>query len=78
MSGTLTIFWDFPALRRLYELPPHTAMLVDRAVVRFAQTGEGAEWDPPYYRLRAGFYDVALAVDTQARTVSVLRLFRVR
>jgi hypothetical protein len=35
------IRWTPAALAVWYELLPHSAMIVDRAVIRFAQTGEG-------------------------------------
>jgi hypothetical protein len=34
------------------------------------------EWDPPYYILRAGFHDVLLAIDREARSLTVLRIYR--
>lgn len=37
----LQIAWNYPALVTLYNLPIHSAMLVDRAVIRFAERGEG-------------------------------------
>ena len=45
-------------------LPVHTATLVARAVIRFAETGEGdLGWDPPYHVLRAGFHNVLLTIE---------------
>lgn len=79
MSGAFDLVWDWPALRTFYALPLHTAAMVDRAVIRLAERGEGhLEWVPPYHRLRAGFYDVALVIDTEQRTMTVLRLYRAR
>ena len=53
----LRIAWNYPALITLYDLHMHSAMLVDRAVIRFAETGEcDIERIPPYYRLRVGMY----------------------
>ena len=73
------VIWNFPALARFYALGMETATVVDRAVVRFAATGEGRlEWAPPYHRLRAGSHEVALAIDLQARTVTVMRIYRAR
>lgn len=76
---SLEIAWHVPALRTLRELPMHSAMVVDRAVIRFAETGEGhLEWDPPHHRLRAGVHDVLLAIDRMARAMTVLRIYRMR
>lgn len=71
------IAWHRPALITFYKLPMHTAMIVDRAVLGFAQRGEGhVERDPPYFRLRAGFYDAVFTVDREQRLLTVLRLYR--
>lgn len=71
------IIWHFPALAVFYNLPIHSATVLDRAVIRFAERGEGElEWDPPHYRLRAGVHDAILAIDAQAGTVTVLRVYR--
>lgn len=73
------IIWNWPALITFYRLPLHTATMVDRAVIRFAERGEGhLEWVPPYYRLRAGFYDIALVIDPERVTVTVMRIYRAR
>ncbi len=62
-----------------YELPPHTAMVVDRAVIRLAERGEGdLRWVAPYHRLRAGLHDLALRRAPQERTIHVLYLYRAR
>ena len=75
----LGIAWDPAALFVFYRLPVHAATLVDRVVIRFAETGEGTlEWVAPYYRLQAGGFDVVLAIDTHAQTLTVLRLYRAR
>lgn len=48
-------------------------------MIRFAEHGEGdLLWDPPYHLLRAGFYDLALSIDVEARTMAVLRIYRAR
>ncbi len=73
------ISWGPAASFVFYELPRHSAALVDRAVIRLAETGEGdLEWSPPYHRLRVGKYDVALAIDFETRTIAVLRIYRAR
>lgn len=75
----LRIAWNYPALFIFNDLPMHTAMLVDRAVIRFAETGEGEiERIPPHYRLRIGAYRVRFAVDHDTGTMNVLYLYRVR
>jgi hypothetical protein len=74
---TLRIAWNYPALVTFYDLRPHEAMRVDRAVLRFAETGEGdVAWMPPYYRLRIGEFGVRFAIDRQARVMTVLYLYR--
>ena len=76
---SFAIVWHRPALVTLHHLPMHSAMLVDRAVIRFAEAGVGhLEWDPPYHRLRAGLHDVILAIDREARALTVLRIYRMR
>lgn len=76
---SFAIVWHRPALVTLNQLPMHSAMMVDRAVIRFAETGHGhLEWDPPYHRLRAGFHDLILSIDRAARTLTVLRIYRMR
>jgi mRNA-degrading endonuclease RelE of RelBE toxin-antitoxin system len=73
---TYTVIWSPAALRTFYELPPHTAMIVDRAVIRLAERGEGdLRWVPPYHRLRAGQHEVALRRDKQERAIHVLFLY---
>lgn len=75
----LTVRWDPAALYAFHRLPIHSATLVDRTVLRFAQSGEGyLEWVAPYYRLRAGFFDLILVLDIAARSVTVLRIYRSR
>ena len=60
--------WDFPALATFYDLEPRHAAAVDRAIIRFVETGEGdLTWVPPYHRLRAGPFDLALSLDRAAR-----------
>lgn len=76
---SFAIVWNYPALFTLYRLPMHSAVMVDRAIIRFAETGDGQlEWEPPYYRLRAGMHDALLTIDAEARTVTVLRIYRAR
>ncbi len=73
------ILWDYPALYAFYRLSMHSATIVDRAVTRFVEHGEGQIEDvPPYFRLRAGLYDVVLIVTPSDRMVTVLRLYRAR
>jgi hypothetical protein len=76
---TFTVVWDPAALFVFYRLPMHTATIVDRAVITFAETGKGElDWDPPYHLLRAGKHDVVLAIDVKTRTLTVLRIHRAR
>lgn len=75
---TYSIVWTPPALWVPYRLPMHSAMLVDRAVIRFAEAGEGdIAWEPPYHHLRAGMYDLLLAIDRMERRLTVLHIYRV-
>jgi hypothetical protein len=76
---SFAIHWDPAALVVFYRLPMHLATIVDRTVIRFAATGEGhLEWVPPHHRLRAGVHDVVLGLDLEARTLTVLRIYRAR
>ncbi|MFO0762510.1 MAG: hypothetical protein U0359_39085 [Byssovorax sp.] len=73
------IAWDWAALHTFYRLPPHTAYIIDRAVIRFVERGEGhVEVVGPYLRLRAGLYDVSLVVDEAGAMVTVLHVYRAR
>jgi hypothetical protein len=73
------ILWDWPALDAFYRLPPHSAALADRAALRYASSGEGEiDHEPPYYLLRAGKHDLMLTIDFEARTITVLRIYRAR
>jgi hypothetical protein len=76
---TYRLGWDFPALVTFYDLRIPDAAALDRAVIRFAETGEGdLEHEPPYYRLRTGTHDALLVIDHAARMVTVLRILRAR
>jgi hypothetical protein len=73
------IAWNYPALVRFYDLHPSEATAVDRAVLRFAEAGEGhLSWVAPHHRLRAGAHDAVLAIDPAERVVTVLRIYRSR
>jgi len=75
----LRILWNYPALVTFYDLRIHEATAVDRAVIRFAETGEGQLTRvAPHHRLRAGAFDAVLSIQMDARVVTVLRLYRVR
>ncbi len=77
MSYAIT--WGPAALQTFYDLPMHSAFILDRAVIRFATTGEGQlEWVAPHHRLRAGVHDLVLHVDRDARTIDVLFVCRAR
>ena len=53
--------------------------MIDRAVVRLAENGEGQiEWVAPHYRLRVGFFELALTIDREEQTVTVLQVYRAR
>jgi hypothetical protein len=55
----------------------HAAMQIDRAVLKFAELGQGRiEWVPPYYRLHVGLFYLALTIDTNSRSLTVLRIRR--
>ena len=71
--------WHPAALAIFHRLRMHEATAVDRAVIRFAETGEGAVvHDPPYYWLRGGTHYAVLAIDHAERMVTVLRVVRAR
>jgi hypothetical protein len=54
-------------------------MILDRAVLRFAERGEGeVEWVAPFHRLRAGVHDVSLVIDAAQCSVTVIRFYRAR
>lgn len=73
----LRIVWNYPALATFYDLRVHEATALDRAIIRFAETGEGdLEWDPPHHRLRTGAHDAMLQIDIKARMMTVLRIYR--
>lgn len=79
MRSGFTVTWDWPALATFYRLPLHTATMVDRAVIRLAESGEGRlEWVAPHYRLRVGLCELALTIDHEEQTVTVLRIYRAR
>jgi hypothetical protein len=76
---SFTIHWDPAALFVFYRLRVAAATAVDRAILRWAQTGEGdLEWVAPYHRLRAGRYEVALSINRVRRTVDVIRIYGAR
>jgi hypothetical protein len=55
----------------------HSAMLVDRAVIQFAETGKGRlEWVAPYYRLHVGSHYLLMTIDIESRALTVLRIRR--
>jgi hypothetical protein len=73
------IVWNYPALAVFYDLRIHEATAVDRAVIRFAETGKGQLYRVgPHFRLRAGTFDAVLRIDTQERVLHVLRIYRAR
>lgn len=76
---SLRIVWNYPALAVFYDLRVHEATAVDRAVIRFAETGEGQLYRVGrHFRLRAGAFDAVLRIDTRERILHVLRIYRVR
>jgi hypothetical protein len=73
----LRIVWNYPALVTFYGLLIHEATAVDRAVIRFSETGEGRlTWVAPHHRLRAGAFDAILSIQREARVMTVLRIYR--
>lgn len=75
----LRIVWNYPALVTFYDLRVHEATAVDRAVLRFAETGEGQlTWVAPHHRLGAGAFDAVLSIQRAERVVTVLRIYRAR
>lgn len=50
-------------------------MIVDRAAIRFAERGEGeVAREGPYYLLRAGKYELVLAIVTAEQQITVLHV----
>jgi hypothetical protein len=73
------ILWNYPAIATFYALDPRDATAVDRAVIRFAETGEGRLTKVgAYHRLRAGLHDAVLTIDAQGGTICVQRIYRAR
>ena len=73
------VAWAHAAFSTFYALSVKEATAVDRAVIRFAETGEGdLEWDPPHHRLRTSTHDALLVLDRDARRLTVLRIYRAR
>ncbi len=71
--------WSYPALITFYDLSIHEATALDRAVLRFAETGQGVlEWDPPHHRLCTGAHDAIVRIDLEARHLHVLRIYQAR
>jgi hypothetical protein len=74
------IVWTYPALAVFYDLRVHQATAVDRAVIRFAESGEGRVYEAARgrLRLRAGDFDVVLRFDADEGVLRVLHIYRVR
>ena len=76
---TWRIRWTRSALGALKAMPwPHAAA-IDRAVMRLAAAGEGAdrvEGAPHLARLRVGSYAALLELDPAARVIVVLWVLR--
>jgi hypothetical protein len=51
---------------------------IDAAVIRFAATRAATIERAPAYHLRAAGHSIVLAVDRDARVVTVLRIYRAR
>ena len=75
----VTVLWHHAALATFYRLFMHSATLVDRAVLRLAERGEGdLRRVAPYHRLAAGFHDVILVIDAGTLAINVLHIYRAR
>lgn len=69
--------WDFPAKATFDKLALKEATAVARAVIAFAERGEGElKRDGPHWLLPAGAHVALVAIDLDARTISVLRILR--
>lgn len=74
-----TTEWDPAALRHFNKLSWAFAERIDRAVVAFAERGEGELfWDAPYYVLIAGKHNVVLSIEVESRSIAVLQIYRAR
>lgn len=55
----------------------HNATAIDRAVIHFANSSDGdVEWIAPYHALCIGAYRVPFVIDFNARTLTVMRIYR--
>jgi hypothetical protein len=74
------LIWDYPAQWTWKQLDPADAYVVARAAHRFAEAGEGdVRWTPPYFRLRAGRFELELTItEDDGGTVSVHHIYRAR
>jgi hypothetical protein len=69
--------WDFRAKATFYALRMSEATAVARAVIAFAERGEGElTRQGAHWVLRAGVHVAVLAIDHEARTVTVLNIHR--
>ncbi len=76
---SFTVVYDWPARAVLLErIHWRAATEIDAAVIRFAATRAATMERAPAYRLRTAEHDVVLAVDREARVVTVLRIYRRR
>ena len=76
---TFDMVWGPQALAVFYNLHPHEAMAVDRAVIRFAEMQRPrAEKIGPHYRLTVGSLCVQFSLVRETGTMNVLYLYRVR
>jgi hypothetical protein len=75
----LAIVGNYPALARFYDLGVAEATAVDRAVIRFAETGRGnIARDGPYGILLVGAFRVRFTVIRESRTLNVLYIYYAR
>lgn len=81
MISRWQVQWAEPALRTLYSLPWQQAARIDKAILQFAQSGEGdlirlSGDHLSLIRLRASTQFVVMSADRSARTLTVWSIYR--
>ena len=76
---TFTVVYDWPARAILLDWTHwRTGTEIDAAVIQFAATRAATIERASAYHLRAAGHSIVLAVDCDARVVTVLRIYRGR
>ncbi len=76
---SFTVIYDWPARATLLDWTHwRIGTEIDAAVIHFAATHAATIERAPAYHLRAAGHSIVLAVDRDARVVTVLRIYRGR